>query len=345
MSFLYRFLLKLVFSIFNRFDDYNKDSDATSYVQRHPNLVKLSWLFFILKNILDFNRTYYLLSDVESKELMIQLLLYRVLGYKKVKLRTNTPEFWKGRNLAEELKIIDNNSSHPEGWNLSLFDLARIGYPIRVYSTSVNVAATFLRHAYDRHDALREAGILELGNYIIDAGGCWGDTALFFAHRVGSTGKVYSFEFVDQNIDVFKQNLELNPELAKSIELIPRPLFGTSDIPLYYKSKGPSTRVSKTKLSQLDLETRTLSVDDFVADNQIQRIDLIKMDIEGAELDALKGAVETIKRYRPKLAICLYHKKSDFVEIPKFISGLGIYTQYFLGHNSIHAHETVLFCE
>lgn len=268
-----------------------------------------------------------------------------MLGPKKVKLRTNTPEFWKGRDQAEDLIFKSDNDMQADGWNLSLFDLDNVGYPIKVYATSDNVAATFIRHAYDRHFDLRETGVLKPGDHVIDAGGCWGDTALFFAHQVGKTGKVYSFEFVDQNIGVFQKNLELNPDLAKSIVHIPRPLHSKSGIPLYYKSKGPSTRVSTARLSELDLETSTLSLDDFVVENQIQRVDLIKMDIEGAELNTLKGAVETIKKHHPKLAICLYHKKSDFIEIPKFISGLGVYSKFYIGHNSIHAHETILFCE
>ena len=43
------------------------------------------------------------------------------------------------------------------------------------------------------------------------------------------------------------------------------------------------------------------------------------MDIEGAELDVLLGGIETIKRFRPVLAICAYHKAADLVDIPRFI--------------------------
>jgi hypothetical protein len=48
----------------------------------------------------------------------------------------------------------------------------------------------------------------------------------------------------------------------------------------------------------------------------------IKMDIEGAELDALKGAENTIRRYRPILAVCLYHRAEDIYEIPIFVKGI-----------------------
>jgi FkbM family methyltransferase len=84
---------------------------------------------------------------------------------------------------------------------------------------------------------------------------------------------------------------------------------------------------------------------------QIDRIDdlvsypvtFIKMDIEGYELDALKGARETICKYKPKLAICMYHKPEDLWEIPAFIKHLNPdYKLYFRNyHNS--GSESVLY--
>ena len=56
----------------------------------------------------------------------------------------------------------------------------------------------------------------------------------------------------------------------------------------------------------------------------------IKMDIEGAELGALKGAVNTIKQYKPVLSICVHHRKNDITEIPLFINSLGIGYNYYL---------------
>ncbi len=56
----------------------------------------------------------------------------------------------------------------------------------------------------------------------------------------------------------------------------------------------------------------------------------IKMDVEGAELDALKGAEECIKKYRPYLAICVYHRKNDLIDIPLFINSLNCKYKYYL---------------
>lgn len=54
------------------------------------------------------------------------------------------------------------------------------------------------------------------------------------------------------------------------------------------------------------------------------------MDIEGAEVSALKGSIKTIKKYKPTLSICVHHRKNDITEIPLFISSLGIDYKYYL---------------
>lgn len=83
-----------------------------------------------------------------------------------------------------------------------------------------------------------------------------------------------------------------------------------------------------------------LSVDIVRLDNYIDYLPtLIKMDIEGAELDSLIGATQIIKTLKPKLAICIYHMPFDFYEIPKFLKSL--VPEYKL---KVRQHESG-FCE
>ena len=69
------------------------------------------------------------------------------------------------------------------------------------------------------------------------------------------------------------------------------------------------------------------------------------MDIEGAEPSALEGAIETIKKFKPKLAIAIYHSMDDFVNIPNWILDLNLGYEIFIDHYTIHAEETVCFAK
>ncbi len=68
------------------------------------------------------------------------------------------------------------------------------------------------------------------------------------------------------------------------------------------------------------------------------------MDIEGAEIEALKGASEIIKEHRPALAISIYHKPSDLWEIPLLIYNLNPGYSFFLSQHAPILTETVLYC-
>jgi len=74
-----------------------------------------------------------------------------------------------------------------------------------------------------------------------------------------------------------------------------------------------------------------------------ERIDLIKLDIEGSELGALRGAEKSLRRWRPKLAISLYHRPEDFFAIPLWLKSLDCGYRFYLDHYSIHHEETVLY--
>ena len=76
-----------------------------------------------------------------------------------------------------------------------------------------------------------------------------------------------------------------------------------------------------------------------------ERPTLIKMDIEGAELDTLIGAENTIKKYRPKLAVCIYHKIEDIISIPKYLHSIVPEYTFKVRQHSSSMLETVLYAE
>ena len=69
----------------------------------------------------------------------------------------------------------------------------------------------------------------------------------------------------------------------------------------------------------------------------------IKMDIEGSEMDALKGAKNTIMRNSPKLAICIYHSDEDMLRIVSYVHDLNPSYKLYVRHHSRGSSETVLY--
>jgi FkbM family methyltransferase len=290
-----------------------------------------------------FEYLYDLLNDKQSKELLIKLLAYRMLGYKRVKLPTNNEQFWKTmtflNNIVDKSKYIDIDFM---SWKFYLFNLEQIGYPIKIYSLPNGIYINFILKQYEYNSD--EVSIkVEKGDIVIDAGGFSGENALNFAYQAGSNGKIYSFEFIPGNIALMNSNINLNPELRGRIEIIQNALWSESGVPMHYYDNGPGSSISSERNGQCNIDLKVVSIDDFISENDLPKVNFIKMDIEGSELQALKGAMNTIIKYKPKLAISIYHKLDDFKDIPEFIKSLDLGYEFYLGHYTIHAEETVLY--
>jgi hypothetical protein len=67
------------------------------------------------------------------------------------------------------------------------------------------------------------------------------------------------------------------------------------------------------------IEVPLTTVDKMVDELHLTRVDFIKMDIEGAEQRAFVGAANTIAKFRPRMALCVYHIKGDEVMVPKLV--------------------------
>lgn len=281
-----------------------------------------------------------------DKNLLVKLIAYRKLGFRKVQLPTNNAGYWASFDKVDKLKDSkDRLDPHFKHFVLEKFSLQQLGYDISMYYRSPGVVTDFVLEQY----AYKEKGSpivqADKGDVVIDAGGCWGDTALYFADKVGEHGSVYSFEFIPNNIKIFEQNVSLNPHLKNRIHLVPNPLSNVSDVPVYYFDNGPGSKVSMKPFSEQTGQTMTSTIDDFVLRNNISKVDMIKMDIEGAELPALEGALNTIRTFKPKLAIAIYHSMNDLVSIPKWILEQKLGYQVFIDHFTIHAEETICFAK
>jgi FkbM family methyltransferase len=286
-------------------------------------------------------RFYDRLADDASRALMVNLHAFALLGARKVALpladgRMDAAIERALGELRVEAGVVDLEFL---GWQGDRFDLAPLGVPIRLDAHPLNITALLLEQY--RSPEHPEVGA-RAGDRVIDGGGCWGDTALHLAHLVGPQGSVRTFEFEDANLRRLRANLALNPELAARIDVDERALWSVSGEQLQIEPFGPASTVTDAT-AEGGLSVASASVDALVVSGAVDRVDFLKLDIEGAELAALRGARETLLRDRPRLAIALYHRPEDWVTIPSFLDGLGVSYRFSLGHFSVHAEETVLF--
>ncbi|MCK1995311.1 FkbM family methyltransferase [Peribacillus muralis] len=297
----------------------------------------------ILKHLQGIFELFSHLEDQSSRDLLLKVLSFRLLGNTKVKLPLNTDEYWAQRQTLKN--IINNNEiikTSYHGWNLPLFNLSTVKYDLQLYTPSIGISATFIDRQYE-YDKIAPAIKARDADIVIDAGGCFGDTALYFAHEVGESGHVYTLEFIPSNLGIMSKNLDLNEKLKQRITVVGRPLWNVSNDVLYYKDQGPASSVTFSKTDDTNGVASTISIDDLVKQRNIPKVDFIKMDIEGAEMNALKGAIQTIQTFRPKLAIAIYHQIKDFADVVNFIAELDLGYKFYLGHYTIYAQETILF--
>ena len=107
----------------------------------------------------------------------------------------------------------------------------------------------------------------------------------------------------------------------------------------FHSTENMNSIVVKGEVSSSDKLVKIVKLDDYFN----ERPTLIKMDIEGAELDSLKGASEIISKLKPKLAICIYHLPLDFYEIPKYLKTLVPEYKFKIRQHEDLFWETVLY--
>lgn len=181
----------------------------------------------------------------------------------------------------------------------------------------------------------------EAGEVVLDCGAFNGNSSIYFAERVGEHGRVLAFEPDPSTVVDLRENISRYADKAfGSIEVHNLALSSTPG-ELRFSKHGAASHVDPKGNVVVDSKP----IDTIVAELELSRIDLIKMDVEGFEKQALAGAVKTIRRHRPKLMICIYHLAMDIVEIPKIIREISPWYKFYVRHHATHDGELVLYCK
>lgn len=168
----------------------------------------------------------------------------------------------------------------------------------------------------------------------IDLGAYNGDTvAEFIENTNGSYQRIYALEPDKRNF----RKLTANTENIKNIELFNCAGWSEDTTLIFSKNSGRQAMVAKQ-----GVEIQARSVDSVLNG---EKATFIKYDVEGAENEALKGSINTLKAFKPKLIIALYHRNEDIFEIPLMIKEINPdYKLYLRKLPYIPAWEVNLFC-
>jgi FkbM family methyltransferase len=175
-------------------------------------------------------------------------------------------------------------------------------FHIKTYSSEAFYGLSGLRWLPDHKKTSLENGIF------LDIGAYDGDSSLAFYYRFRPE-KIYALEPEENNF----QRLKENCRILKKDTIIPVK-SGVSDKKKKAFLSQEDTN-SKIKNNNRGEEIEITTIDNFVEKERIKKVDLIKMDIEGEETNAILGAENTIKKNKPILAISIYHRPEDFFKI------------------------------
>lgn len=179
-------------------------------------------------------------------------------------------------------------------------------------------------------------GVFAMGSNesYLDLGAYRGDTIEEFLHYCG--GEYESITALEPDRRTFKKLVEYLKNVPSSVG-IQKAIYSESKTVNFSSSAG-----RQSAISYKGEETETISVDELCSD---KRVTYIKMDVEGAETEALEGAKIALKTQKPKLNIALYHRSADLFELPLKIAVINPeYEFHIRRHPYIPCWDMNLYC-
>ena len=163
----------------------------------------------------------------------------------------------------------------------------------------------------------------------VDCGGYHGETSEYFILKNPNYEKVCFFEPFPDAMSIAKNEL-----IDRNVEFIQKGVYSSSGIFKLTSGREDGNAISLNG----DISIETCTMDEEIK----EQVDFIKLDIEGSELDALRGAENIIKKFQPIITVAIYHKQTHFWEIPQYIQSLIPECKIYMRHNNDGIYETIL---
>jgi FkbM family methyltransferase len=265
-----------------------------------------------------YNQVFDTLEDAESREILAWLIEYRIAYYLE-QSRERALELFPPQLSTEcWADLVARASTHPASGLEANLD--------------VDIIENWLLDGYSFPG---ECEVAE-GDTVFDCGAFNGNSTIVLGRKAGPTGFVYAFEPNPEMSPILTRNLVASN--CDNVEIVKVALMDHPDT-VRFNQNGAASR----PMDFGGIEVTAITLDQFVQERELRRVDFLKFDIEGFELPALKGASATIRRFRPKMAISVYHLHYDITDIPLYIKQICRWYRLFLRHNAPHDGEIVLY--
>jgi len=178
----------------------------------------------------------------------------------------------------------------------------------------------------------KEDVVLDCGSYV----GCF---TLIASKLVGKKGKVISFEPDATSYRKLLQNIELNK--LNNVIAINKGVFDKEKKQKFYARTSRGSSFIFESEGMKTISVNVTNIDNVVKDLKLEKINFVKMDVEGSEMQVLSGAKNTLKTMQPNLAIATYHivnNKTTDTDVEDFLKKQGYKTETgFMQHRVTYA--------
>ncbi len=241
-------------------------------------------------------------SAIDPDEPIKQLFARKIFGIKKISRHVISSDEWKQ---------IENSTSynfphHPLSCMTDpLINLTPYHYSIK-FNGDINAAARIYRDQRFDYQQKSINILADSGDVVVDLGDSKGESTLYFSHRVGKNGKVYSLHTSDPAL--LEHNINYNPNLSGNITVV-KSLNG---------------------------------IDAMMEERNVTDVQLIKIDMGKDTLQAIHQAAHTLKSFKPILMIAVQPNSQAYADIFSSLKDLSLKYKFYEKKNTA-LDEVVVF--
>lgn len=291
----------------------------------------------------------YILISTRSDATIIDAFLYYydfINKYKRISPKMLKEYQFIPSKMSKVLEILDSNKDKNLYKDLIEARITNNTEKIRKFVLKEHNITSDRKRTIKHYTSYLNYDAIEV---ILEGGMFNGLNTIVFKKLFKNLKKVYAFELIYDKVKN-KTISHIISEMQKlnELEIIPLALWDkkekltfTENVSAPYSS-GINPPLNRNNFEQ-EFLVEAISIDEYVKENNISKIDFIKMDIEGAETKALIGAKETLIKFRPQLAISIYHSNNDMQDIPIYLSSILDEYVFKIGQYSPDNDETILY--